>query len=77
MKKVILFDSCARIDNWERSDVDLAVFGGNRTMFSLDVAEIEIVPILLMFDVVNLDGGGNEELREELEREGVILYEAE
>lgn len=55
----------------------LAVFGGNRTMFSLDVAEIEIVPILLMFDVVNLDGGGNEELREELEREGVILYEAE
>ena len=75
VKKVILFGSRARGDNWERSDVDLAISGGNRTMFSLDVDEIEIVPTLLMFDVVDFDSGCNEELRAEIERDGVILYE--
>lgn len=76
VRKVILFGSRARGDNWERSDVDLAISGGNRTMFSLDVDEIEIVPTLLMFDVVDLDNACNEELREEIERDGVVLYEA-
>ena len=76
VKKVILFGSRARGDNWERSDIDLAISGGNRTMFSLDVDEIEIVPTLLMFDVVDLDNGCNEELRAEIARDGVVLYEA-
>ena len=76
MRKVILFGSRARGDNWERSDVDLAISGGNRTMFSLDVDEIEIVPTLLMFDVVDMDNACNEELRKEIERDGVVLYEA-
>lgn len=77
VKKVILFGSRARGDNWERSDIDLAVSGGDRTMFALDVDEAEIVPTLLMFDVVNLDSGCNEELRAEIELDGVVLYEAE
>ena len=76
VKKVILFGSRARGDNWERSDIDLAISGGNRTMFTLDVDEIEIVPTLLMFDVVDLDNGCNEELRAEIARDGVVLYEA-
>ena len=46
-------------------------------MFALDVDEAEIVPTLLMFDVVDLDRGCNEELRAEIERDGVVLYEAE
>ena len=77
LKKVILFGSRARGDNWERSDVDLAISGGNRTMFSLDVDEIEIVPTLLMFDVVDMDSGCNRELLEEIRRDGIVLYEAE
>ena len=75
IQKVILFGSRARGDNKERSDVDLAVSGGNITMFSLDVDEIVIVPTLLMFDVVDLDRGCNEELRESIQRDGVVLYE--
>ncbi len=77
VKKVVLFGSRAREDNWERSDIDLAISGGNRTMFSLDVDEIEIVPTLLMFDVVDLDSGCNEDLRAEIERDGVVLYETD
>lgn len=75
VKKVVLFGSRARGDNWERSDIDLAVSGGDRTMFSLDVDDPEIVPTLLMFDVVDLDSGCNEELLSEIRRDGVVLYE--
>lgn len=65
----------ARGDNWERSDVDLAISGGNRTMFSLDVDEIENVPTLLMFDVVDLDSECNKDLLASIRRDGVVLYE--
>lgn len=75
IEKVILFGSRARGDNWERSDVDLAISGGNRTMFSLDVDEIENVPTLLMFDVVDLDSECNEDLLASIRRDGVVLYE--
>ena len=75
VEKVILFGSRARGDNWERSDVDLAISGGNRTMFSLDVDEIENVPTLLMFDVVDLDRECNKDLLAAIKRDGVVLYE--
>ncbi len=75
IKKVILFGSRARGDNKERSDVDLAVSGGNITMFTLDVDEIVIVPTLLMFDVVDLDRGCSEDLLASIQRDGVVLYE--
>ncbi len=75
--KVILFGSRARGDNKERSDIDLAVSGGNVTMFTLDVDEIDVVPTLLMFDVVDLDRGCNEELLSSIRRDGVLLYSAD
>ena len=74
VEKVILFGSRARGDNWERSDIDLAISGGDRVRFTLDVDEIEIVPTLLMFDVVDLDEPCNEELLESIRRDGVVLY---
>ena len=75
VKKVILFGSRARGDNWERSDIDLAISGGDRVRFTLDVDESDIVPTLLMFDVVDLDEPCNEDLRELIKRDGVVLYE--
>lgn len=75
VKKVILFGSRARGDNWERSDIDLAISGGDRVRFTLDVDESDIVPTLLMFDVVDLDESCNEDLLESIKRDGVVLYE--
>ena len=75
VKKVILFGSRARGDNWERSDIDLAISGGDRVRFTLDVDESDIVPTLLMFDVVDLDEPCNEDLLESIKRDGVVLYE--
>ena len=71
--KVILFGSRARGDNKEKSDIDLAVTGGNVTGFRLAVDDE--VRTLLMFDVVNLDEPVKKLLLQSIEREGVILYE--
>lgn len=72
LDKVILFGSRARGDHRERSDVDLAVSGGDVVRFSLGVEDL---PTLLSFDVVDLDGAVQPELLESIRREGVTLYE--
>ena len=73
LNKVILFGSRARGDYKSRSDIDLAVSGGNCTRFSLDIQEI--TSTLLFFDVVNLDGAVQRELLESIDKEGVCIYE--
>ena len=73
IRKVVLFGSRARGDNSERSDIDLAVSGGNVIDFYYDIEEKAWT--LLMFDVVNLDNGISEELQAEIDRDGVVLYE--
>ena len=71
--KIILFGSRARGDYHRTSDIDLAVSGGNITHFTLDIEEE--TPTLLKYDVVNLDGPVQTELRKVIEQEGIILYE--
>lgn len=73
IKKVILFGSRARCDNSERSDIDLAVSGGSSLDFYFDLEEEAWT--LLMFDVVDLDKGISDELKTEIDRDGVLLYE--
>ncbi|MBD5433530.1 MAG: nucleotidyltransferase domain-containing protein [Treponema sp.] len=73
IKKVILFGSRARGTNSERSDIDLAISGGNALDFYYDVEEK--AHTLLMFDVVDLDKGISEALQAEIKKDGVILYE--
>lgn len=73
LKQVILFGSRARGDNWERSDIDLAITGGNTAEF-ITGADDEI-STLLMFDIVDLGKPVQEELLAEIKRDGVILYE--
>lgn len=72
IRKIILFGSRARGDFYERSDVDIAVCGGNVAAFSLDIDES--INTLLMFDVVDLDGHVAEELIHEIERDGSVIY---
>lgn len=72
-ERVVLFGSRARGDHRERSDIDLACSGGDYVRFALDVDEQ--TPTLLEFDVVNLDAPVQDELRDAIAREGVVLYE--
>ena len=73
VKKVILFGSRARGTNSERSDIDLAISGGNALDFYYDVEKK--AHTLLMFDVVDLDKGISEALQAEINKDGVVLYE--
>ena len=73
LNKVILFGSRARGDYRSRSDIDLAISGGDCIRFSLDVQDL--TSTLLFFDVVNLDGTVQKELLDSIENEGVCIYE--
>lgn len=73
VERVILFGSRARGDNWAKSDIDLAVLGGDFTRFSLDVDEE--TSTLRLFDFVKLGGKVSPDLLDEIEKDGVVLYE--
>ena len=71
--KITLFGSRARGTNTERSDIDIAVYGGDFDHFYWDVKEK--IHSLLMFDVVQADAKISDKLKQEIERDGVIIYE--
>lgn len=73
VQKVVLFGSRARGDNTERSDIDIAVYGGDFDAFYWDIKEK--VHSLLMFDVVEIDNSVSKDLIGEIQRDGVIIYE--
>ena len=71
--KIVLFGSRARGTNTERSDIDIAVYGGDFEAFYFDVKEH--IHSLLSFDIVEADKTLSRELAKEIERDGVVLYE--
>ncbi|WP_337798617.1 nucleotidyltransferase domain-containing protein [Acidaminococcus timonensis] len=73
LDRIILFGSRARGTGTERSDVDIAVTGGDIDGFYWEVKEN--FPSLLLFDIVDLDAGITPALQQELEKDGVTIYE--
>ena len=73
VEKVVLFGSRARGTNTERSDVDLAVYGGDFDSFYWNITEN--VNSLLSFDVINADKNISDELKKEIARDGIVIYE--
>ena len=72
ISKIILFGSRARGDYKKTSDIDLAVTGGNTSLFAADMEETST---LLTFDIVDMDKPVQPELLQSIEREGITLYE--
>ena len=56
-----------------KSDIDLAVQGGDFVRFMLDVNEE--TSTLLSFDIINLDEKIQSELKEIIKKEGKVIYE--
>lgn len=73
IQKVILFGSRATDAAGARSDVDLAVYGGDFIVFSDDLKKN--AHTLLTFDLVNCSENLSEDLKKEIERDGILLYE--
>lgn len=73
LARVVLFGSRARGSHRPKSDIDLALAGGDQTRFVLDLEEE--APTLLRFDFVNLDGPASPELLARIQTDGKVLYE--
>lgn len=73
VEKVILFGSRARGDYHEKSDIDLAVYGGDTINFALAVDEE--TSTLLMYDIVDLSLPVQQELKDKIYKEGIVIYE--
>ena len=73
VETVVLFGSRARGTNTERSDVDLAVYGGDFDSFYWNITDN--VNSLLSFDVINADKNISDELKKEIARDGIVIYE--
>jgi predicted nucleotidyltransferase len=73
LERVILFGSRARGDFHRASDIDLALSGGDQVRFSLDVDEE--TSTLLEYDFIDLAQPIDSDLRQAIQREGVLLYE--
>lgn len=73
LTKIILFGSRARGTHQQRSDVDLAIEGDDFDGFYSDMQNH--AHSLLSLDIVKYDNSASEDLRKEIERDGVIIYE--
>ena len=77
VERVWLFGSRARRDNFERSDIDLAIEAP--TMDHYDWLKIKLnfedeAPTLLLIDLVRWEEAP-QELREQIREEGIVIYE--
>lgn len=73
LSQVILFGSRARGNHHRKSDIDLAISGGNTASFALDTDEE--TSTLLMYDFVELKPTTAPELLSEIRRDGKTIYE--
>ncbi len=73
LRNIVLFGSRAKGNNTERSDIDMAVYGGDFDGFYWDIKEK--VNSLLMFDIIQANSAISDDLKHEIEKDGVIIYE--
>ncbi|WP_195429058.1 nucleotidyltransferase domain-containing protein [Clostridium sp. D46t1_190503_E9] len=77
IKKVVLFGSRARKDNSPRSDIDLAIYSAVDYSDLLDfIEDIENnTTTLLEFDFSNMNSIKYELFIEQVNKEGIVIYE--
>ena len=73
LNKIILFGSRAKNIHDLKSDIDIAVTGGDFDAFYFEVNEN--IHSLLMFDIVNLNSEISQEFNDEIKNYGVTIYE--
>lgn len=73
--KIVLFGSRERGDNRERSDIDIAVFGLSDVLRADFLEDIDQLPTLLEFDVVQIKEDTNLQLLTNIEKDGMTLYD--
>lgn len=76
VNKIILFGSRARGDNKKISDIDLAVYCDTNFQDEGKMYfELEDINTLLKLDIIFIHSNTAEKLIENIERDGVVIYE--
>ncbi len=77
IKRLVLFGSRARKDNWSKSDIDLAIYLDDNSSNLLDfIYDIENnTTTLLEFDFSNMNEIKDELFIKQVEQEGITIYE--
>jgi len=79
VEKIVLYGSRATGQFRPESDIDLAVFGGLWTSDDLSAVKFYIednIKTPLKFDIVLYDTIGKKSLREDIQKEGIVIYES-
>jgi predicted nucleotidyltransferase len=76
VERIVLYGSRARGDHGDRSDIDIAVAcpGADDADWARIWLIVDDAPTLLAVDLVRLEHAGDA-LRQQIEREGLVLYE--
>ena len=75
VKKVILFGSRARGDYKQTSDIDLAITFENEEKKLQVIRNLDDLNCALKFDVLNIEKIENEKLLENIQTDGIVIYE--
>ena len=77
VEKAYLYGSRARGDYNNTSDIDIAVKGKtiDSTKVNLIINDLELLDTALTFDVVNFNDLGKKELKDNISKEGVKIYD--
>ena len=76
ISQIILFGSRARGTNSQRSDIDLAFSAASTAQYFAVADALESIDTLLHFDLVDLNSISlSPDLRDEIKKDGIIIYE--
>lgn len=77
IQKVVLFGSRAKGTYRKNSDIDLAVWGTQNELYiALLAQELDELPLPYKFDIQAYDAIVNPDLRNHIDRVGIVIYKA-
>lgn len=76
VNKIVLFGSRARGDNRQTSDIDLAIFCDKESQYESKIYfDLDDIETLIKLDIVFIKENTNKKLLENIQKDGVTLYE--
>ena len=75
IESVKIYGSRALGNYWRGSDIDLALFGKCGSILGKIITELDELPLPYKFDVLAYEQITNLELKEHIERIGILIYQ--
>lgn len=73
--KIVIYGSRARGDNRKTSDIDIAVYCKDSSHKGAIYCDLDDINTLLKLDIVFIDDNTDKKLLDNINRDGIIIYE--